>query len=60
MSRELLLHPAYGVKMALPKDNKALKVDAVQAEIDKMEPKEIAGLPDLDDGDFKIIGMLIQ
>ena len=52
--------PAFGYPMVLPKDDRAPKVDAVQAKIDKMGPKEIAGLPDLDDGDFKIIGMLIQ
>ena len=46
--------------MALPLDNPNPKTDAVETEIKKMGPKDLAALPDLDDDDFKVIGALIQ
>lgn len=46
--------------MALPNDNKTPKTEAVKAQIEKMGPKDLAALPDLDQEDFLLIGMLIQ
>jgi hypothetical protein len=46
--------------MALPLNSPNAKTDAVEAEIKKMGPRDLAALPDLDDDDFKVIGTLIQ
>lgn len=46
--------------MALPPDNPNAATAAVEAEIKKMGPKDLAGLPDLDGGDLQLIGTLIQ
>src|SRR5258707_10465081 len=46
--------------MALPSDNPNAATAAVEAEIKKMGPKDLAGLPDLDGGDLQLIGTLIQ
>ncbi len=46
--------------MALPQDNPDAVTAAVKAEINKMGPKELAGLPDLDGRDLQLIGTLIQ
>ena len=46
--------------MALPNENRTAKTDAVEAEIKKMGPKDLAALPGLDDSDFKTFGTLIQ
>jgi hypothetical protein len=46
--------------MALPKENRTVKTDAVEAEIKKMGPKDLAALPGLDGDDFRVFGTLIQ
>lgn len=46
--------------MALPQNNPNAVTTAVEAEINKMGPEELAGLPDLDGGDLQLIGTLIQ
>jgi hypothetical protein len=46
--------------MALPLDNPNAAAAAVEAQIKKMGPKDLAGLPDLDGGDLQLIGTLIQ
>jgi hypothetical protein len=47
-------------RMALPKSNPNAVTEAVAAEVDKMSSEELAALPDLDAGDFQVIGTLIQ
>lgn len=46
--------------MALPNENRTAKTDAVEAEIKKMGPKDMAALPGLDADDFRVFGTLIQ
>src|SRR5258708_6227376 len=46
--------------MALPNENRTAKTDAVEAEIKKMGPKDMAALPGLDADDFRVFGALIQ
>jgi hypothetical protein len=46
--------------MALPGDNPNATTAAVEAEIKKMGPKDLAALPDLDGADLQLIGTLIQ
>lgn len=46
--------------MVLPGDNPNAATAAVEAEIKKMGPKDLAALPDLDGADLQLIGTLIQ
>src|SRR5229473_4364396 len=46
--------------MALPPNNPNAATAAVEAEIKRLGPKDLAGLPDLDGGDLQLIGTLIQ
>src|SRR6266851_857697 len=46
--------------MALPPNNPNAATAAVEAEIKRMGPKDLVGLPDLDGGDLQLIGTLIQ
>jgi hypothetical protein len=45
--------------MVLPGDNPNAATAAVEAEIKKMGPKDLAALPDLDGADLQLIGTLI-
>lgn len=46
--------------MALPRENKTTKTDAVTEAINKMSPQERAELPSLEREDFEAFGILIQ
>jgi hypothetical protein len=46
--------------VALPRENKTTKTDAVEAAINKMSPQEREALPSLEREDFEAFGRLIQ